>query len=68
MITLGIYLIGVVLSIVLGLRAIGVFGDKVRYSYFDIIHVVVVSVFSWLGAMVFFHGYGKPNPNHPDVI
>jgi len=63
-----IYLIGVILSIIFGLRAIGVFNNNVKYYYYDIIHVVVISLFSWFGAMVFFHGYGMPNQEHPDVL
>lgn len=64
-----VYLIGVMLSIVLGLRAIGVFGNDIKYKAGDVIFVIIASlIFQWFGAMVYFIGYGQPSAGHPDVI
>lgn len=64
-----VYFIGVIASIMLGLRGIGCFTDNVKYRIGDIAFVLITSfVFSWFGATVFYFGYGKPQQSHPDVI
>jgi hypothetical protein len=63
------YLIGVIVSIALGLHGIGMFNRHIKFSVMDVVLVLIVSVvFHWLGAMIFFFGYGKPQEGHPDVI
>jgi len=66
-----IYFIGVLVSIIFGLRGIGVFGlyhDGVKYSISDIFFVILGSILgSWFTAILFVWGYGKPQEGHPDV-
>jgi hypothetical protein len=53
-----VYLIGVVLSMILGLRSVGVFNHQVNYGACDIVLVVFSSlIFHWLTAMVYYFGY-----------
>lgn len=67
-----VYLIGVLVSIVLGLRGIGVFGifsNETKYKIKDILFVIIVSVIAhWFTAYVFYFGYGRPCEGHPDII
>lgn len=64
-----VYLIGVMLSIILGLRGIGVFGNDVKFKLKDVVFVLLASLLGhWFAAMIFFFGYGQPQAGHPDVI
>ena len=64
-----VYLIGVMASMALGLRGIGVFSNNIKFKAKDILFVLMVSILGhWFAAMVFYFGYGKPQEGHPDVI